>query len=206
MRIGIIGAGNVGGTLGKLWAGAGHRVIFGVRDPQSEKVHALLSWIGPNARAGTIGDAAQSGEVVVLAVGWAALSEVLAQTGDIAGKVLIDCTNRLAPSQPGSAPSAAEEVARLAPGARVVKAFNTLGAENLMDLRFDSQVASTFICGDDPEAKAVVKRLGEDLGFDVVDAGPLSAAEMIESLARLWIHLSRSMGRDIAFKLLRRRR
>ncbi|KKN34422.1 hypothetical protein LCGC14_0793980, partial [marine sediment metagenome] len=85
---------------------------------------------------------------------------------------------------------------------------NSLGAENLTKLQFGSQNASTFICGDDLEAKSIVSKLGEDIGFDVIDAGPLKNARLIEPLAMLWIDLAfnRGMGTDIAFKLLRRRK
>ena len=105
---------------------------------------------------------------------------------------------------PGSLPSAAEDIAKWVPEARVVKAFNSLGAEHLLNTQFGSQQADTFICGDDEAAKAVVKQLAEDIGFGVIDAGSLSNAHLLESLAKLWITLSRRVGREIAFKLLQR--
>src|SRR5437763_626466 len=117
MNIGILGAGNVGGGLGKRWAANGHEILFGVRDPQSYTVEILMNSMGETARAGTMREAATFGEVVVLAVPWVAVSEVLRETGSLAGKILVDCTNRTAPAAPGGAPSGAEEVARLAPGA-----------------------------------------------------------------------------------------
>src|SRR5579859_2982633 len=184
MNIGILGAGNIAGALGKRWAAQGHNIVFGVRDPQSYTVEILLNSIGDKADPGTMREAAAFGEVVVLAVTWPAVPEVLQQAGDLAGKILVDCTNRMGPLPLGGGSSGAEEVARLAPGARVVKAFNTLGAESLANLRFGSQQASTFICGDDPAAKGVVTRLGEEIGFDVVDVGPLATAPLVESLAR----------------------
>ena len=202
MKIGILGAGNVGGNLGRLWAARGHEIVFGVRDPNGDKIRALFGTIGGSARAASIREAAAFGEAVALAVPWAAVPETLAQTGDWAGKILIDSTNRFTA---GRAASGAEEIAGLAPGARVVKAFNTIGAELLASPRFDTQSATMFICGDDAQAKSVVASLAEELGFEVVDAGPLSSAGMLESLARLWVSLSRGgLGRNIAFKLLRR--
>ncbi|MBI3762926.1 MAG: NADPH-dependent F420 reductase [Chloroflexi bacterium] len=204
MRIGILGAGNVGGNLGKAWATQGHDVFFGVRDPRGEKVRALLATIGSQARAGNPAEAVAFGEVIVLAVSWAGVAEVLRQAGDLTGKIVVDATNRLAPPTPGSAPSAGEEVARLAPGARVVKAFNSIGAELLAGPQFGDQRPSMFICGDDAAAKTTVAQLADQIGFDVVDAGSLANAGLLESLAVLWIRLSRSEGRDIAFKLLRR--
>jgi predicted dinucleotide-binding enzyme len=118
--------------------------------------------------------------------------------------VLIDCTNRLSPPGPGGAASGAEEVAALAPGARVVKAFNTLGAETLLAPQFGPLNASTFVCGDDAAAKQVVMRLAANIGLDPVDAGPLANAGLTEQLTRLWIQLSRIHSRDIAYRILRR--
>lgn len=204
MQIGILGAGNVGGALGTLWAAAGHEIVFGVREPQSYTVEILMNHVGDNASTGTMEEAAAFGEVVVLAVPWGAVVEVLGHVrAALSGKILIDCTNRTTPAPPVGPASAAEEIAHLAPEARVVKAFNTLGAENLPRLQWRAP-ASTFICGDDPAARAVVSRLGSEIGFDVVDAGPLSSATYIEALAQFWLLLSRRYGREIAFALLRR--
>ena len=210
MNIGIIGAGNVGGNLGKLWAGKGHDILFGVRDPQSPKVQALLDAIGLKARAGSVAEAASLGEVVVHAVPWPAAQDAIQAAGDLTGKVLVDCTNPIAPGfaglSVGLTTSAAEEIAGWATGARVVKAFNTTGAQNFSNPQFGSQQASMFLCGDDAAAKSVVTGLGEEIGFDMVDTGPLSNARLLEPLAMLWIYLAypHGMGPDIAFKLLRR--
>ena len=204
MRIGILGAGNIGGALGKRWAANGHDVLFGVRDPQSYTVQLLLNGCGPNAQAGTMHEAGAFGDVVALAVPWSAVPDVLTQTGGCADKILVDCTNRMGPPAPGDPASGAEQVAKLAPQARVVKAFNTLGAESVAHLEFSGTNAGTFICGDDAAAKAVVRQLGEDIGFDVVDVGPLATAPLVESLAQLWVQISHTLGRDIAFRLLRR--
>jgi NADPH-dependent F420 reductase len=207
MRIGILGTGNIGGGLGRLWAGLGHEVMFGSRAP--EKAVRLAESVGHGARGGTFSDAALFGEVVVLAVPWPAAQDVIQAAGDLSGKVLIDCTNPVAEGMRlalGHTTSAAEEVARWAPGARVVKAFNTLGSKNLTNPRFNSDRASMFVCGDDQEAKEVVMRLGRVLDFDMVDCGPLESARLLEPLAMLWITLAYpiGMGPDIAFKLLRR--
>jgi 8-hydroxy-5-deazaflavin:NADPH oxidoreductase len=204
MKIGILGAGNIGGNLGKGWAAAGHEIVFGVRDPQSEKTTAAIAAAGPNAQAASVREAADFGEVVALAVPWQAVADALAEAGDLGGKVLIDCTNRLGPVAPGSAASAAEDVARLAPLARVVKAFNTAGYENLADPRYGTLIATAFLAGDDEQAKSIVTRLAQDLGFEVEDAGPLANAALLESLTRLWVQLARTHGRTIAFALLRR--
>ena len=206
MRIGILGAGNIGGALGKRWAAGAHEIVFGVRDAQSYTVQILMNGLGANARTGSLREAGEFGEVVVLAVPWLTVPEVLTAAGPLAGKILIDCTNRLPPFAAGSAPSGAEEIARRVPGARVVKAFNTLGAEHIAHLPFGPPAPSTFICGDDPEARTVVCRLGEEIGFDVVEVGPLSTAPLVEGLGALWVQLAGRLGRDIAFALLRRAR
>lgn len=203
MKIGIIGAGVVGSALGKGWAAKGHEVMFSSRDPHSDKMRALVAEAGSNASAGTVAETLAFGEVVVIAIGWNALPDALSGAGDWSGKIVIDATNRFGPPPAGSGSSAAEDIARMT-GARVVKAFNTIGAENMIDPPF-SEKPTMFIAGDDSEAKATATQLTEQMGFEVVDAGPLSNAALLENLARLWVTLARgSLGRNIAFRLLRR--
>ena len=87
-----------------------------------------------------------------------------------------------------------------------MKAFNTIGAENMLNPQFGSMIASMLICGDDPGAKSIVSKLAEEIGFEAIDAGPLSNARLLEPFALLWIYLAvkQGLGRNIAFKLLRR--
>lgn len=211
MKIGVIGAGSVGSALGKLWAQKGHKVTFGVRKTEDPRLHELLRSTAGHARVESLKDAAAFGEVVVLAVPWSAAQDAIKATGGLGGKILVDCTNPLAPDLSGlvigTTNSAGEEVSRLAKGAKVVKAFNTIGAANFENPRFGSESASMFICGDDPAAKAVVTKLASELNFDVVDAGPLIASRWLEPLAMLWIHLALKQGFGATghgFKLLRR--
>lgn len=210
MKIGVIGIGSVGGTLGHGWARQGHDVMFGVRRRQSAEAQALVDSIRPQVRVGTVAEAAAFGEAVVLAVPWAAVQDAIQNAGDLRDKVLIDCTNPIAPGlsglEIGHTTSAGEEIARHAVGARVVKAFNTTGAGNMANARYGSQRATMFLCGDDAAAKSVVARIGEEIGFEIVDAGPLANARLLEPLALLWIHLAyrQGLGPNIAFKLLRR--
>jgi 8-hydroxy-5-deazaflavin:NADPH oxidoreductase len=211
MNIGVIGTGNVGGALGKLWAAKGHQVVFGTRDPADPKVRELLRSTNGKARAVSVREAAASTEVVVLAVPWPAVLDAVRSAGDLTGKILVDSTNPLAPDLSGlvlgANNSAAEEVARLAKGAKVVKAFNTIGAPNFANPHFGSERASMFIAGDDPAAKKAVAKLTSDLDFEVVDVGPLLASRWLEPLAMLWIHLAFKQGlgpNGHAFKLLRR--
>lgn len=208
MRIAVIGAGSVGGTLGTRWAAAGHEVVFGLRDPQSPKVLDLLS-TSCNARAASIASAAAGSDVVVLATPWAAARAAIQSAGNLAGKVLLDCTNPLKPDltlDAGPTASGGEMVAGWAIGPRVVKIFNTTGFGNMANPHYGDQAATMFYAGDDSEAKQIAARLATDLGFEAVDAGPLKNARLLEPLAALWIDLAmvRGHGRDIAFKLLRR--
>ncbi len=203
MNIGIIGAGNIGGSLGKVWGAKGHTIRLGARDPGSAKTQQALESI-PGAVAVSPAEAASASEVIVLAVPWNAVRESLAQMGDLRGKVIIDATNRFG-AEPGDAPSAAEDVARAAPGAFVVKAFNTMGWETLLNPVFNGHPATAFVCGDSAQAKATVSQLAAEIGLSPVDAGPLSNAAAVEGLARLWVSMMRAGGsRDIAFVLMRR--
>ena len=210
MKIAVIGKGNVGATLGGRWAHTGHEVVFGVRDPQDDKVIGLLHAIRSNARAATVPAAAASAEVVVLATPWDAAQEAVLNMEDLTGKILVDCTNPLRPDLGGltigHTTSAAERIAGWAPGARVVKAFNCTGSGNMAKPAYREGALSMFLCGDDAEAKSTVGRLAADIGFEAVDAGPLASARYLEPLAMLWIHLAyaQRMGPDIGFRLMRR--
>lgn len=209
MKIAIIGTGQVAAALGKGWAARGHMITFASREPSSERVQALLAGAGPNASAARVADAVGRSSIIVLAVPFTAARERLEMAGDMGGKVVIDCTNPIAPGlRPmfDSTTSGMEQIAAWAPRARVVKAFNTTGAENMADPVYDGRPATMLICGDDELAKGAAAQLAEELGFDVVDAGGLSAARHLENLALLWIHLARvaGLGRDVAFRLMRR--
>jgi predicted dinucleotide-binding enzyme len=200
MNIGVIGSGNIGGTLGKLWAKAGHNITFGTRDPNSNKIKMLLNEAGESASAATIAEAIAANEVILIATPWSAVSETVSQGSDWSGKVIMDATNRFGSDSPNSG---AEDLAAMIPDAKVIKAFNAIGFNRLEKPEIDGQVSDIFICGDDANAKEAVSTLITDIGFGVVDCGGLSNAGLVESLARLWISLSRSVGREIAFKLLR---
>lgn len=204
MNIGIFGAGKVGSTLGKGWAARGHSVMLSSREPQSEKMQALIREIGPNAQAGTVQQTLNYANLSVIAIGWPAVIDAIAQAGDWSGKVIIDTTNRFGDPPPNSVGSAAQDIAHLT-GASVVKAFNTIGMEHMVEPQFD-EPPTMFIAGDLPDAKATASGLIAELGLEVIDAGPLSNASMLEELARLWVELAYSQlqNRNIAFRLMRR--
>lgn len=212
MKIGIIGAGNVGGTLGRAWAKRGHDIFFGVRHPQDDKTRLVVGSIGPKAQAGTVAQAAAFGEAVVLATPWQATEAAVREAGDLAGKVVIDCTNPLKPDvsglELGFSTSGAEQVARWAKGAKVFKAFNTTGYNIMADPVIGGTRTVMFVCGDDEAAKPAVLRLASDTGFDAVDAGKLVQARLLEPWAMLWISLafSGTIGREFGFALLRRQK
>ncbi|MEW6109207.1 MAG: NADPH-dependent F420 reductase [Nitrospirota bacterium] len=210
MNIGIIGSGNMGSGLGKLWAKKGHKIIFSY-SRNKEKLDNLAVSV-PNAKTGTPSEAAEMSGAVLLSVRWANVGEAIKAAGSLKGKILIDCTNPIMPDMSGLdiglTTSAAEEIARLASGAKVVKAFNTVFAEVYhSDSRlFGSRRPTMLYCGDDADAKTTVARLIKDVGFDPIDAGPLKNARYLEPLAMLMIQLGHvlGMGTNIALNLIRR--
>jgi hypothetical protein len=209
MKIAVIGTGNVGGTLGSRWAKAGYPVTFGVRDPNSEKARRALEAAGGKTAVVGIAEAAANADVIVLAVPWSATQATIEAAGNLTGKVLVDCTNPIAPGLQlalGATTSGGEQVAQWATGARVVKAFNTTGAENMANPVYAGEPTAMLICGDDASAKQHVSELAASLGFEPLDVGPLSAARFLEPFALVWIRLARAqgLGPNIAFKLARR--
>ena len=208
MKIGIIGAGDVGGTLGKSWRQRKHDIMFGVRNLQSQNVQRLAQ-MDKSLTFGNINDAVAFGDVILFAIPWTSIEETV-RGRNLSGKIVIDPTNPLTPDLRQLAfddSSVAERIANLAKGAKVVKAFNTIGAQTLNNLIFGSNRADLFLCCDDTPSKRVVGELAADIGFDVVDIGSLANARMLENLALLWIELAlrQELGPNIAFKLLRRK-
>lgn len=193
MNVGIIGTGNVGRALADGFTAADHSVVLGSRNPEAGD---------PNgAEITTQREAAERGDVVVLALPAGVVADVAGDLRDaLAGKPVIDTANEY--PEATSQRSVAARVADAAPGARVVKAFNTIGANRMTDPVIDGERATMFLAGDDEDALETVASLAADLGFDPFVAGGLDAASHLEHLARFWIHLSREHGRDIAFRLL----
>ena len=210
MNILIVGSGNVGGTLGQRWAHLGHTVVFGTRDPAAVKIQALLQASGPNSSAtADLATAAQAADLIVVATPWSATAATLGTLGDLTNKILVDATNPIGPGFRLETPaegSGAAAVQAWAAGARVVKAFNTTGYNNMADPIYDGDSTTMFICGDDAAAKATVRALSEALGFAVADVGGLGTAHYLEALAMVWINLAmvQGMGREIALKLVTR--
>jgi len=209
MKIAVIGTGSVGGTLGRRWAELGHSVCFGVRDVADADARALVAKIKGDVRLASVSDAAKDAEVVVLATPYAANAAAIASAGDLSGKILLDVTNPIGANftlAVGYTTSGAEEVAKLAPRARVIKAMNQVGFEVMANPIFAAGKPVMFVAGDDAAGKKVVLDLVSALGFEAIDAGELAIARLLEPYAMLWIHLMarRNMGRSFAFALLRR--
>jgi predicted dinucleotide-binding enzyme len=210
MKIAVLGTGGVGAALGTRWAAAGHTVIFGSRTPESEKCIQLVAKSGNCAVVKPLREAISGADAILFAVPWPAARETLVALGDLAGRVLIDCTNPLLSDMSGielgHVISAGEQIAAWAPGAKVVKAFNTASVKVMLDPQFGEHRATMFYCGDDAAAKLAVRQLIEDLGFDPVDAGALTCSRYLEPLAMLYIHLAfrQGLGSNCAFKIMRR--
>jgi predicted dinucleotide-binding enzyme len=205
MKIAIIGAGSVGRALGGGWRAAGHEVVYALRDLKSDSARSAA---GEGFEIVPLNSAADA-DVTILSLPWTAIGAALKEVGPLAGSILVDTSNPLTPSLDlaiGFDQSAGEQVAKLASGARVVKAFNTTGAENMAALRDFPSRPMMPVAGDDAEAKKLVLQLAEDLGFEPVDAGPLVASRLLEPLAMFWIKqaYAQQMGRDFAFSIIRR--
>ncbi len=191
MRVAIIGKGNVGLAIAEGLRGK-HEVKFGHRNPKE-----------PAA------EAAKWGEIVVIAVPYSALKNVANELGSAAdGKIVLDVTNAIAETGDlaiGFRTSAAEELQKQLPKAHVVKAFNTVFARNQSTGKVGKEPLTLFVAGNDAEAKQVVMRLGQDIGFEAVDAGPLKAARYLEPMAMLIISLGYElgMGTNIGYKLVK---
>lgn len=206
MKIGIIGAGGVGTTLGKGLAKAGHTIVYGVRDPKSEKAEILRA---EGADARSVGDAVTASDVVILATSWSGTEAALASAGDFENKPLLDATNPIGEGfelTHGHRDSGGEAVSRWATNARVVKVFNTVGRDVMEQPTFGESKAAMLIAGDDEEARGLAERLAAELGFEPLSVGPLSAARYLEPVAMAWIKLAfgGSLGSDFAYTLVRR--
>ena len=192
-----MGAGNVGGGLGAALAAAGHAVTYGVRDPDSEKTRAALA-ASPGARAASPAESVQNADVVIFALRWDAVADTATQLPSLEGRMVIDAMNRF---DGDPARSTAEDLAAMLPGARLVKAFNTIGFENFTRAKQRREKAAMFICGDDDEAKRVAAELAADLGFVPEDVGPLANAKPLEGMVKIWLALAARHGRNVGFAI-----
>jgi hypothetical protein len=202
MNIAILGTGNVGGTLGKKWTAAGHAVVFGVRDPNSAKSQALLESF-PAARLDAIPNALANADVVLLAVPWGAVPEVVqANAGALAGRIVIDATNNFG----GPVVNNVQAIAAAVPTVSLFRAFNSLGWEVFDQPQFGATQVDMFYCGPEGDARAAVEQLIQDVGLRAIWLGGLEMVSTVDALGTLWVTLAfrRGWGRGAALKLLTR--
>ena len=211
MRVGILGSGLMGGKLGTIFERAGHEVVYSYARSK-EKLKKLAREAKGSARAGTPSEAAQDAEALLLAVHWSRFDDVLKQTGDLSGKVIVTCSLPMNADDTGlvvaHTSSGAEELAKMIPKARVICAFNTVPSEVLFGVyesRRKTSRPSLVYCGDDQRAKDVVVELIRDVGFDPFDAGPLRIARYTEPFALLVAQLAYEgeSGPELAYRFER---
>ncbi len=212
MKLGIIGSGGVAQTLGGAFASKGHEVMLGTRD--AAKLEEWRAKVGDNASVGSFSDAAKFGDVVILSVLGEAVVQVIELAGkeNFDGKTLIDLTNPLDFSE-GVPPkftgtvgnSLGEQIQRALPNAKVVKAFNAIGASVMIDPKFGSDTATHFIAGNDEAAKAEATNLIREFGWDVEDLGTIDQSFFLEAFASMWINYGFKYNNwNHAFKFLKK--
>ncbi len=202
MNIAVVGHGNVGGTLARNWAKAGHQVVVGARNPDDEKLKPLAE-VG--VMISSLEDAVNGSEVILVATPPQIAEDLSRQFGDVSGKIIIDATNSVR-TKPDPYPTAFHAFLDLT-SAKVVKSFNTTGFENMQDPQYGEYRLEMFMAGEDDEAKEVARNLAKDCGFeDCIDFGGSDKVELLEKFALSWINLAimQGEGRNIGFKLLRR--
>lgn len=212
MKIGLLGSGVVGQTMGLGLTKIGHHVMIGTRDPSK-----LLDWqkgAGNNASVGSTKEAASFGEAIILATAWDGTEQAIKDAGEenFKNKILIDVTNPLdfskgVPPKMLSSPgnSAGEQVSKWIPGAKVVKAFNTIGSHIMVSPKREEGQPDLLIAGDE-EGKELVKQIAQSWGWiSIVDMGGLNQSYLLEALAQLWIEYGFKYNTwNQAFKLLRK--
>ena len=197
MKVAIIGTGKMGVGLARLLGGHGVNIIIGSRD--AAKAAKLAEEIGRGAQGSGIADAARLASVVILAVNYKKVEETIGAAGDLAGKILVDISNPITDDFKdllmGHTTSAAEEIQKLAPEAKVVKAFNTIFAQLLpTEAREGRDPVQVFVAGDDEAAKKTVSDLVSKGGFQPVESGPLSNSRYLEPLGEINIHFGFFLG------------
>jgi len=211
MRVGILGSGLMGAKLGTIFARAGHEVVFSYARSE-QKLKRLARNAGGNARAGTPRAAVQEAQAVLLAIHWSRVGDVLAQAGDLSGKLIVSCTLPMNEDDTGlviaHTSSGSEALAEKVPQARVVSAFNTVPSEVLFGVfaaRRRRVRPSLVYCGDDAGAKRIAAKLICDTGFSPVDAGPLRICRYTEPFGLLIAQLAyeRSRSPKLAYRLER---
>ena len=202
MHIAVVGAGNIGRTLGGAWMRGGHQVSFGVRDPSAASAQEASAELGDQARVVPIPEALQSAQVVVLALPGTAVDEFLAMYGPaLSGKVVVDAANR---GFGGSGPmNSVDAIRARAEPSGVIRAFNSDGWENLADPTFNGVTADLLYCAT-PTAQPLAEELIAGVGLRPVLVGDLDQVHLVDALTALWAALAygQGRGRHLAFKVL----
>jgi predicted dinucleotide-binding enzyme len=203
MKIAIIGAGHIGGTLGKKWAAAGHTIRMGVRDANKPGVQELVQALGKQGAASSVGEAIAFGEIVVFAIPGAAMDATIATHAAVLdGKIIIDAANKVRSAVKNSQPTFTAQT----PNAQVFRAFNALGWENFENPMYNGVPADLFFSGPEGGAREKIEQLIADVGLRPVYLGGPEQVGLVDDLLSLWFTLvtGRNLGRNIAFKLLQR--
>lgn len=203
LRIAVLGAGNIGGTLGRKWAAAGHKVFFGVNNPDSERAQGLRAELGTKVTIGSATEALAASDVVVMALPGKAMDEMITtHAAQLDGKIIIDTANRMG----GGPMNSFATFQTRTPHAYIFRAFNTLGWENFADPVFDGIQADLFYCGPDGDVREIVEQMITDVGLRPMRLGDVDQVGVVDSVSAIWFALvfGQGKGRHLAFKVLSR--
>lgn len=204
LTIAVLGAGNIGGTLGRKWAGAGHQVAFGVNDPDGKHAQTLRSELGDKVTIGSVAEALSSNPaVVVMAVPGTAMDAMIAEyAAQLDGRTILDTANRMG----GGTMNSFATFQQYTPHAHIFRAFNTLGWENFANPEFPEGTADLFYCGPEGDARTTVEQLISDVGLRPMYLGGVEQVGLVDAIGGLWfaLALGQGKGRHLAFKVLTR--
>ena len=202
LNIAVLGAGNIGGTLGREWISVGHQVAFGVNDPNGKHAQALRSEFSDNVTIGSVTDVLSSNpDVVVMALPGSAMDTTIEQyASQLDGRIIIDATNRMGAASMNSFGTLQQHT----PHARIYRAFNTYGWENFANPQFEEGTADLFYCGHDGDSRTAVEQLISTVGLRPIYLGGVEQAGLVDSVTGLWFALAigQHKGRHLAFKVL----
>ena len=204
LTIAVLGAGNIGGTLGRKWAGAGHQVAFGVNDPEGKHAQSLRSDLGNKVTIGSVAEALNSNPaVVVMSVPGMAMDAMIEKyVAQLDGRIILDTANRMS----GGPMNSLATFQQYTPHAHIFRAFNTLGWENFANPEFAEGKADLFYCGTEGDARTTVEQLISDVGLRPMYLGGVEQVGLVDAIGRLWfaLALGQGKGRHLAFKVLTR--